>query len=135
MISLQAKKKIEEYIDDLVDRAQDIINSTEIYKKPAKGKDMEESQLRNLLNITTASESVKVINLFIQYQMGRDRDRWTRGGFGDRIIEEIENLENMAEQVSKETGQNKKEVWIELIRLFIGYLNRYFIYRKKRGEG
>lgn len=128
MINLQAKKRVEEYMDELVDKAKELVEETKIYDP------MDPSQLRNLLNLVSDTESVKVIELFIQYQMGRNREVWTHAGFGDLLLEEIKVLEGIAKEIDVNFS---KAIWIELVRLFIGYLNRYFVYMrniKKEGE-
>jgi hypothetical protein len=133
MIDAQMRKGIEEKIDDLVEKAHKLIEDTKIADKSS----FEKAQFRNLLDLASSTDSVKVIENFIYYQMGRDSKAksWRFGNFGEAILNEIRNqLPKIANQISADDPGKQKEVLIELIRLFFGYANRYFIYQKGMSE-
>ena len=128
MIDVKIAKSIEERYDDLVKLAEKRIEDTKIYE----GK-LEESQLRNLQNLANATDSVKVLENFICYQMGRHRE-WCYNDFGKKLLEDIEELRKWAEEIGR--SHDEKEVYkihLELIRLYLGFLVRAF-YAKKRLE-
>ena len=137
MMRIETRKEIEKMLDDLIIRAQDITEETEIVQHG-----MKPAQLRNILEVASSTNSIKAVEVFIQYQMGRKETQkaWAKSRFGRRLLEEeIPALERRAEEISKKTGDDKKSILMEILRLYLGYLNRYFIYLNSisslRGEG
>jgi hypothetical protein len=130
VVSLKARARIENQLDMLIDRAEKLVDSTNI------AAELLPAQLRNLLNMASSTDSFKAVELFIQYQMGRrgEGERWRHGGFGDQLIEELHHFDDIAEQIAKETKADKVKVKMELVRLFIGYLTRYFSYKSADKE-
>jgi len=132
MISPKAQQIIEERTDDVIDRAQKLIDSTKIYEKMAP------TQLKNLLEMSSSTDSAKALEVFIRYQMARRRE-WMSNNFGEKLLsEEFSWLSDLAKQISKDTGDDIKKVHLELIRLYLGYAHRYFVYKKSetsKGEG
>jgi hypothetical protein len=128
VLSLKAREKIEARLDDLIGRAEQLVNTTHIAAPPG----LELAQLRNLLNLASSTDSFKAVELFIQYQMGREKGGkgWLHDNFGQRLIHELYQLEQMAEQIAEEAKEKKGQVKMELVRLFIGYMTRYFSYCK-----
>ena len=132
MIDVRVAKSIEERYDDLVELAEKCIEETKIYE----GK-LEESQLRNLQNLANATDSVKALENFIWYQMGRHKE-WRYNDFGKKLLEDIEKLRKWAKDIGIKIGRShdEKEIYkihLELIRLYLGFLVRAF-YAKKRLE-
>lgn len=126
MIKIDAKKEIENVLDDLIVNAQKIVKETKLAERK-----MKPAQLRNLLELISATNSKKAIEVFIQYQMGRKETRqaWADSGFGRELIgKEIPEMERKAEEIARKTKGDKKEILIEILKLYIGYLNRYFVY-------
>lgn len=126
-MNLELKQEINRNIDWLIIDGKKLADNTKIYLKieDRKPKEIEESQMRNLLEMATTSDSLKALELFVQYQMGRGK---LPRDFGNQLIQKINNeLTNKATEISKE---HKNEVLLELVRLYIGYLNRYFKFRK-----
>lgn len=82
------------------------------------------TQLQNLLQLALQTTSVKEIQLFIRYQCGREKNNknWREKDFGL-------NLEKQIGEVAEETTKGK-DVKIELVRLFLGYLVWEARYRK-----
>jgi hypothetical protein len=130
MINIKTRKEIEKRLDDIVEKSRKLIHDTKIYEKNSK---MEESQMRNLLNFAISTDSIKALELFIQYQIGRDTKKtsWRYNDFGRKIINELNSLQNQANEIAKLTNDNPKQIWIELIRNYIGYSNQYFVFKVK----
>lgn len=97
---------------------------------------MEESQLRNLLNVAMESRSIEVVINFIRYQIARNDSAWgTRpGDFGHTVIADIRTP--MKELASK-AGAHEPEpgdAYVRVTQLYLGYLTRAFYYGKKTGD-
>lgn len=94
-------------------------------------KKLEESQFRNLLRVAETTESPEVIKNFLRYQVGRE-DKWGRGegSLAEKIIHDIDNhLRNQAGEIRKAADcENLNEIWIRLIRLYLGYGSRRLKY-------
>jgi len=131
MIDVKLKQKVDERLDDLIGMARGLVKSTRIYEKveERKPKTVEESQIRNILSMASAVDSVKALETFIQYQMGRGK---IPKDFGDKLIENIYEFKEWASEFTDNVLQ-QKQIWLYLIRLYLGYLNMYFVYKKKIG--
>lgn len=121
----KARKTVEEKMDEIVELAEKCIDETNI---AASG--MEESQLRNLQNMANATDSVKALENFVCYQMGRNKE-WRDTGFGNHVLKDFETLCKKAEKIAADTSQIRA-VHIELIRLYLGFLVRTFIAKRPR---
>jgi len=126
MMDAKLRLEIEKRLDDLIGDAQELVKETEVYKR------VEESQIRNLLEIASSVDSVKALEVFIQYQMGRGK---LPPDFGDRLIEKIKDLGEKSEEITRQRPQERKEVWLKMIRQYLGYMNRYFVYKRKEEGG
>jgi len=126
MMDAKLRLEIEKRLDDLIEDAQGLIKETEVYKR------VEESQIRNLLEIASSVDSIKALEVFIQYQMGRGK---LPPDFGDRLIEKIKDLGKKSEEITRQRPQERKEVWLKMIRQYLGYMNRYFVYKRKEEGG
>lgn len=126
MMDAKLRLEIEKRLDDLIEDAQELVKETEVYKR------VEESQIRNLLEIASSVDSVKALEVFIQYQMGRGK---LPPDFGDRLIEKIKDLGEKSEEITRQRPQERKEVWLKMIRQYLGYMNRYFVYKRKEEGG
>lgn len=136
---LLLQEEIDRQLDALVRQA----NQTAALLKQVK--DMEESQLRNLLNVAVASRSREVVVNFIRYQIGRDKDRWGKHDFGHKVIEDLRGkVQELADKVVKavmdqmpdapESERLPNTAYVRLMQLYLGYLNRAFYYGKKTGD-
>jgi len=126
MMDAKLRLEIEKRLDDLIEDAQGLVKETEVYKR------VEESQIRNLLEIASSIDSVKALEVFIQYQMGRGK---LPPDFGDRLIEKIKDLGKKSEEITRQRPQERKEAWLKMIRQYLGYMNRYFVYKRKEEGG
>lgn len=128
-VELQAQKGIRQAEDNLVQWIQAALDDTE-YGRSGRDK-LEESQFRNLVRVADTTESPEVIKNFLRYQVGREA-KWGRGekSLAERIVKDIDNsLKRQAEAIAKEAnGKAVKEIWIELIRRYLGYGARYLKY-------
>lgn len=93
--------------------------------------DLEESQFRNLVRVATTTDSAEVIKNFIRYQVGRDK-KWGRGkgSLAEKIIEDIDNsIKNIAQEIATSCKTDSRSIWLELIRLYLGYGARHLKFK------
>lgn len=132
MINVKMREEIEKRLDNLIEDAQNLVDNLKVKKNNKETvlwEKMEEAQMRNLLEMSLSVDSLKALEVFIQYQMGRNK---IPKEFGNKIIEKINReLRENAEEISRKTGVKPKRVLLEIIRQYLGYLNRYFVYRAK----
>ncbi len=124
-MSTEAKvlQQIEHSLDDIVQKAESCITRTR-----AASLDLEESQLRNLQNLASATDSVLALENFIGYQMGR---RKLPAEVGRQILEDMRELSRRAEQIAQRNPELLRRVRMELIRLYLGFLVRKFVAERK----
>jgi hypothetical protein len=110
-----------------------------------EGAGMDKNQIRNVLNVAEESRSLAVVTNFIRYQLGRSQTgpAWRKNGFGLRVIKQIESSDGIiAQQVQAALKQAQEQVGdipqeavddlrYDLMRYYLGYLNRAFIYGKE----
>lgn len=137
---LLLQQAIERRLDELVRLANRTAAMLE--KSP-----MEKSQLRNLLNVATTTASPEVVINFIRYQIAREGDKWGKdqNSFGHTLIKHLrKEVKEWAKIVAQEVNTHMPNepsdaldsaAYIQLIRLFIGYLNRAFYYGKEVKDG
>lgn len=104
-----------------------------------RGKQMEESQLRNLLDAAMESGSVEVTAGFIRYQIGRDdKNIWKE--FGHHVIRDLGELgrdetgkivDDLKKLGIADADALKPRIQARLMQLYLGYINRAFVYAKK----
>lgn len=132
---LAVRKAIARQLDDLICAASRNVERLE-------GSEMKENQIRNVLNVAAASESVEEVTNFIRYQIGRDakKNTWAhkkggeQDGFGALIIADIEKgaVKTAVGKVREAAPEaDPAQVRSRLIALYLGYLNRCFIYADK----
>ncbi len=103
-----------------------------------RGKQMEESQLRNLLDAAMESGSVEVTAGFIRYQIGRDdKNIWKE--FGHHVIRDLGELgrdetgkivDDLKKLGIADADALKPRIQARLMQLYLGYINRAFVYAK-----
>ncbi len=124
-VELQIQKGIRQAEDDLVLWIQEALDTT-------KYGNLEESQFRNLVRVADTTDSAEVIKNFIRYQVGRDK-KWGRGkgSLAERIIQDIDgNIKKIAQSIAESSQGELKQVWLELIRRYLGYGSRHLKYLK-----
>ncbi|ABU56322.1 hypothetical protein [Roseiflexus castenholzii] len=99
---------------------------------------MEENQLRNLLDAAMESGSVEVTAGFIRYQIGRDSANWK--DFGHHVISDLGKLgrdetekvvDSLKHMSIADADALKPRIQVRLMQLYLGYINRAFVYAKK----
>nr|RNJ64962.1 MAG: hypothetical protein EDM05_33650 [Leptolyngbya sp. IPPAS B-1204] len=127
--ALAIQKSIRQAEDNLVQWIETALEEGE-YKKSGDKK-LEESQFRNLLRVAETTESPEVIKNFLRYQVGRE-DKWGRGegSLAEKIIHDIDhNLRIQAGEIRQSTNyDNLNKIWVQLIRLYLGYGSRRLKY-------
>ena len=106
---------------------------------------LKSTQLSNLLGVSGETDSSEVVIGFIEYQIGRDKryENWAWEGFGEKMKGELRALQEVSKGIVGKAIQDShysfdeniraleiQKVWIELVRLYAGYLRRYFVYKK-----
>lgn len=113
-----------------------------------EGSGMDKNQIRNVLNVAEESRSLAVVTNFIRYQLGRSNTgpAWRKNGFGLRVIKQIEGSDGIvAKQTQAALKRAQKRVEdipqeaiedlrYDLMRYYLGYLNRAFYYGKETGK-
>jgi len=126
---LKIQKGIRQAEDKLVTDIQTALEDTSSYK------DLEESQFRNLVRVADTTESTQVIKNFLLYQVGRDK-KWGRGqnSLAQKIIHDIDkNIKATAHDIARnaKAEDSFNQIWLELIRRYLGYGARYLVYKNK----
>lgn len=119
-------QQIERNLDEIVRLAEKCVTETGAAKS-----DLEESQLRNLQNLASATDSVPALENFIVYQMGR---RKIPTEVGRQILEDIRKLGQKAQELTQNNPGSLRWIRMELIRLYLGFLVRKFVAEKKIRE-
>lgn len=114
-LSFTALNAIKEQDDDLVVKAEDLVESL---------KENEERQLRIIQNMAENSRSWNVVKLFMKYQAARKQIdmTWTNGA-----ILKLEALENDAKSIAT-PKDNVKDLHMELISRVLGYAVRRHVW-------
>jgi hypothetical protein len=101
-------------------------------------------QFNNLLGVALETDSPRVVQNWLLYQMGRsDRNTrpWKESGLGQKVVDAIQNFEQpgsdlhaLAENAArlvweKPQAADVQRVHIQLTRRYIGYLRRWFVAR------
>ena len=132
---LAVQKGIRQAEDDLVQWIEKALEDGKYTK--TGDKKLEESQFRNLLRVAETTESPEVIKNFLRYQVGRE-EKWGRGkdSLADKIIHDIDHaLRQQAKTIQSEThAERLNEIWIQLIRLYLGYGARRLKYLNYKAE-
>jgi hypothetical protein len=104
--------------------------------KLAGNQKMEESQLRNLLNVAMESRSTEVVINFIRYQIARSENAWgiRSDDFGHTVIADIRGPIQELAKAAVAHEANKGDAFIRVMQLYLGYLTRAFYYGKKTGD-
>jgi hypothetical protein len=142
-LTLALNRAIDRRLDELVRDAGAVAHLL------ADDKLMRTSQLRNVLTVADDTQSVAVVTNFIRYQMGRSKrdEAWLHGDFGKKLVDALEHpkgvVERLVEKVVKEVTRQVEDATeesvtslarVSLVRLYLGYLNRWFYYGDKTDQ-
>lgn len=83
-----------------------------------------ERQLRIIQGVAEESGSWEAVKLFIQYQGSRKEAKIGKD-WAQKAVDELESLKNRAEELSRQTGDDKKGVHLELVSRVLGYAVRW----------
>ncbi|MGC1122445.1 MAG: hypothetical protein WBA22_15240 [Candidatus Methanofastidiosia archaeon] len=108
-------------LDQLIEDSQKLVSRN--WKKGPKKElflsNLKKNQIRNILDMAQATDSFKALQVFILYQAGR------------KMI-----AHEFAEDLASELEKIQKDGGIKSVRLYLGYLYRYFIWKKSQeGDG
>ena len=136
---LKIQQAIRQTEDKLVQWIESAMNSKRL-------KDLKNTQFRGLVRVASTTQSTEVIKNFLRYQFGRDSGKW--GELAEKIIRDIGNPQKdidsedntdtlLAEadqiatnllQQDEHFVQKRNDIWLTLIRLYLGYGARYLFY-------
>ena len=137
MSALQRELKINQAIEDrlnqLLGQMKEMVDNSRIWESG-----MEVNQLQNLAAVAQETTSVEVVLNYIRYQIGRDgsTSSWRRAignapPFGEQVVAELERLKEVAQGIAGEDRAAADRAWINMTRRYLGYLQRYFYYKKR----
>jgi hypothetical protein len=103
---------------------------------------MQKNQLQNVLNVAQESHSLAVVANFIRYQIGRAGvgPDWRHNDFGLSVVAQIEEpdgvIAQQAQKVAAALGERlealpedvARAIRYELMRYYLGYLQRAYVY-------
>jgi hypothetical protein len=156
---LLLRRAIDDLLDDLIIAGADKVTLLKV-NRPGEKPALSRSQVRNVVNESIGTRSREAITNFIRYQMGRQGGApWRqaaadRNAFGREVIADIEGEAGRVGVIDKATqavcekvigqlqqlnltidaGDLQREVRAQLIRLYLGYLNRTYAYCEGMGD-
>jgi len=129
---------VEQATNEIIRRMRKLVDDTDVVNSR-----MEKHQIGNVLAVALETPSVELVKNFILYQAGRDVSgtSWRKANFGEKLVAELDKLHQHAEDIAHAVSRqlwagepaekDVDEVWIEMVRQYLGQLNRYFYYRKE----
>ncbi len=128
------QQAIDRYTEQIVNTAEETLKQARLGQL---NESLGNSQLSNLLGVALETNSVAVIRNWVQYQMGRREtlQAWKNTGLGDEVIKAIEKLGGYARdaeafrlnQGAKQEPEDFLAMHVAMIRLYAGYLKRWYI--------
>jgi hypothetical protein len=138
MKEMLIRQLLDEMDTAVVQRAEAVVDNTSGITDEKKG-GLEDKQIRNVMAVAEETQSVAVVDNFIKYQIGRNKENegWRFGegqGFGEAVRADLTWLQEAAKRQA--SGEVKtEELAIRLVRRYLGYLNRHFKYVQVRQGG
>jgi len=136
---LKTKRQIDTKITPLIMHARDYLANANIHikrkdPKDNKTREITDTKMRNLLNVAANASSGEEVISYLRYQIGRGEWFWNEG---EKLINDLQNIrQKYAQDIAKEvSNSNIEEIWLKLIYLYLGYMNREFKYMKQRDKG
>lgn len=136
---LRINQAIDAHLNAMLQQMQEMLDASRIWES-----NMEVSQIQNLLAVAQETDSVEVVKNYIRYQIGRDGNAgsWRRRVgtgpvFGEQVVAELDRLYGVAKSLlpeQKDDAAARREAertWMKMTRLYLGYLRRYFYYKKR----
>ncbi|PYP83344.1 MAG: hypothetical protein DMF61_23415 [Blastocatellia bacterium AA13] len=130
---LKLRSEIDKKIGELVLRAEKVIEDLR-----DKLNRIENNQIKNVLAVANSAPHSAIVTNFIRYQMGRQgapRKAWSESGLGEKVIQEVDGrVRALASTVASAAGcADVDYVHAKLVSLFLGFLNRSFVFAKANG--
>lgn len=139
-LTLIQRQAIDLRKEQLVPAAEKLIEDCKVTQ--LRKNDFGHSQLRNLIAVAMETQSPKVVENFIRYQMGRDsgkqKKNWSHPGaggkpMGDLFLKQIAESDGAISNALKDMPetddpQQIQVVQMELLRHFLGFASRYLKY-------
>lgn len=129
------QQEIDLYNEELVETADRTLPASRVQTLK---RSMKLAQLNNLLGVALEAQGTAIVSNWVNYQMGRrETERaWQDSGFGAAVQKDLETIRGFAETivdtVYEADSQRRRRIQrthIMLVRLYIGYLKRWFIAR------
>ncbi len=133
MKELLIRRTLDKMDGDLVNIATRLVEETGIAGKQDGKEIMQDRQLRNVIAVAEDTQSVAVVENFVKYQIGR-HDQWRHNEFGERLLKDLRELRERADKL-KDAAVSKEELAIQMVRRYLGYLMRHFVYVQNREKG
>ena len=129
---LELRTRIMEIEDELAEDAREFLEAYQINEKT----DMEENQIRNLIQICDETRCLDAVNSHIRYQMGRSsawRATPADGGemFGEALIQRLDKHQKLSIELVDEFPGERRTISWHIAKLYLGYIDWYFSARKK----
>jgi hypothetical protein len=137
MLDNSARLKETYYIQQLIDQALDriipeirvLVKNSDLHNNRGFGK----AQLANLQEVARDTESIEVIRTWVEYQIGRQPNKWQQ--IGPALLEHLDMLGVEAEAIAIDVLESASDdearkyrmirrVWLLLIRQYVGQLRR-----------
>lgn len=148
LVQQQADRELNGLIPDIRTLLDKLFTQSDSETNNWKKWKLEHKQLSNLLGVCGETNSVEVVISFIEYQIGRDKrsktpNNWAWKDFGKTLKDKLQKLEETAKSIVRQAIRDSNytlneadqkleygKVWMELVRLYVGHLRRYFVYKK-----
>lgn len=131
------RQEIDLYSENLVELADETLSPQLMGRF---NRDMRTAQLNNLLGVALEAEGVAAVRNWIMYQMGRRETSraWGESGFGEQVLDDFSKIRQYAAEIVDKIYSDLDErlrnraiqkTNITLVRLYVGYLKRWFVAR------
>lgn len=130
---LVLQQAIDSYTESIVNAADATLPEERVVK--LRNARMGKAQFSTFLGVTLETGSPAAIDNWVRYQMGRrDNSRTWADGLGVDVLRKLKEMEGWAKDVAKQayqqSGQREEmQVHTKLIRLYAGYLMRWYVAR------
>lgn len=129
MKELLIRQKLDDADNELVQLATKIVDETGIAGRRNNKEIMQDKQIRNVIAVADDTGSITVVENFVKYQIGR-HDEWRYHDFGEKMIDDLQKMRELARKLVV-SDIEEKDLAIRLVRRYLGYLMRHFVYRQK----
>ncbi|MCA9897246.1 MAG: hypothetical protein KC433_03605 [Anaerolineales bacterium] len=134
------QQQIDLYTEELVEMADKTLSEARMKKIVKDRNGLKTAQLNNLLGVAQESPSVAPIRNWVHFQMGRRETSraWSDSGFGEDVLNNLKEISKFAQEAVKAafkdaditpTKKDLRETNLKMVRLYAGYLKRWFVAR------